>query len=150
MSEVISFGIGAPWSKKELAQARKMHAGGALSLHEIGRALNRSADAISAAVAGDKAAIGRTIHVDREYGYLVGNPRVIVDRRADGASVFVADCPWGWTRTRAEFASSSAPGIDLFVTELMTRIRLAGEREFERREKRERAREQARQQRRGR
>jgi hypothetical protein len=120
---------------------------GALSFHEIGRALNRSADAVSAALASQQVRLGRTTHVDREYGHLIGSPVIVVDRHATGATVHLAQGPWGWTRTSLEFASPTDPAIDQFVQELVARVSLAGEREWERREQRLRAKEQARERR---
>lgn len=143
MSEVISFGIGSPWTKEQLQQARKMYAG-RLSFHEIGRALNRSADAVSAAVAGSRVSLGRTIHIEREYGHYIGNPRIVIDRYASGATVTLQQSPWGMTRTRMEFLSPVDPAIDQFASELLNRVRLLGEREWERRERRERAKDEAR------
>jgi hypothetical protein len=135
--------VGTIWAERELAQARRMRAG-ALSYFEIGKALNHSADSVCAALASEQVRLGRTTFVDREHGHLVGDPTVVVDRHETGATVFLANAVWGMTRTRAEFLSANDPAIDLFVNELLTRVRLLAERELERLEKRQRAKDEAR------
>jgi hypothetical protein len=136
-------GVGTIWSERDLTRARKLRSA-SLSFHEIGRALNRSAEAVSAALASDQVRLGRTILADYEYGHLIGSPKVVIDRHATGATVTLQQAPWGFSRTHLEFLSANDPAIDSFVQELLTRVRLLGEREWDRREKRRQAKDQAR------
>jgi hypothetical protein len=136
-------GIGTAWAEPDLAQARRMRSAKA-SFYEIGRALNRSAEAVSAALASEQVQLGRTILADDEYGHLIGSPKVVVDRHPNGATVTLQQAPWGFSRTHLEFLSANDPAIDSFVQELLTRVRLLGEREWNRREKRRHAKDEAR------
>lgn len=88
--------------------------------------------------------IAPLILADVPYGYLIGSPKVVVDRHTKGATVSALQVPWGMTRTRLEFLSPNDPAIDAFAQELLTRLSLLAERELERLEKRQRAKDEAR------
>lgn len=88
---------------------------------------------------------------DREFGHLLGNPCVIVQREKSRAFVLlrcitkvrhgqqeqtvVDRRPWGWDNPDREFLNPNSPGVERYAQALVKRIHEAGKLEQQRRDR---------------
>lgn len=70
-----------------------------------------------------------------ENGHLIGGPQVVVDRHESKALVYVLNRPWGLQNTDKEFLNPLSPRVDAYAADLLGRLRLKAEREFQRKER---------------
>jgi hypothetical protein len=93
-----------------------------------------------------KATDGSGVRVlqDREFGHLIGSPKVLVEHRGGSAFVSVQPRPWGWQNVDREFLNANSPGVSRYADKLLAAIHETGKREHERRERLKEARQRER------
>jgi hypothetical protein len=78
----------------------------------------------------------RTVLKEREVGYLIGNPMVVIDRDERKAVVWIANRPRGFlTNSEREFLNPLSAGVERYASKLLASIRAEGEREAARQER---------------
>lgn len=80
---------------------------------------------LKAALGAPKAG-GLSVLKDKLFGHLIGDPRVIIERRAGSAFVSVRPRPWGWNNVDREFLQPDSPGVERYAQSLVQRIHDAG------------------------
>lgn len=91
-------------------------------------------DKISNAKAALKAAHEAGIRVlrDRDFGYLLGDPRIVIEPCGNSVFVSVRPRPWAWSNVDKEFLFGV--GAERYARKLLDRVHSEGQREHDRRE----------------